>query len=499
MGGMELTTPSPEEKLFTQTAIARHQSQSQKAKQYKRSSDSSATTIGYNAALGKNLIQLPDGSITYAGSDTNGATSLGESVPLHITTMRVDGLPNIKRQRTFLQKLPLAPTVTFSLWIRLSNFLLNCIGDSKKKKLVIDAFYTDENYQYIQRGEPGFANIGNNKLIFGYGAFRKSSFYIFDLNLKTFTETPASMAGQFKDIYSSCTAPDGTFFAAVGEPGSIHTTGIYRLNPDGSEEIIPIFLEGSDFWSIAATDSNTLYLVADYQRIYKFDWLSQTETIIVDNNLLESTFVFADSSNCYLFGTALDLIPALPLEITRSNYLLTGSSNDNLVVTGDFTLLAAGDGVTEPINGNYSGTIIQMLSSSSAEVQFRNPPSFSPFDLTINTEARQKRSKIWRIESDNSITEYFSFPGTNNSNGYQNFYNLPSRGAVINSKTKDIYMVGIRRDSVENGIYVGNKNNFASKNFVRISKNKKFEIYDLEFKNDIVRQEWNFAVVLEKK
>lgn len=85
-----------EQKLLKQAAIARSQSQNQKAKQYKRIDVRyDATIIGYSASIGQNVIQQSDGSISYAGSDTNGAMAIGDPVPLHSGTMRVDGLPSM--------------------------------------------------------------------------------------------------------------------------------------------------------------------------------------------------------------------------------------------------------------------------------------------------------------------------------------------------------------------------------------------------------------------
>lgn len=109
----------PEEKLQQQSAIARTQSQNQKAKRQGRPTDTSATIIGYNAALNKNIIQRSDGSINYAGSDTNGAVAIGDTVPLHGGTMRVDGLPYIKKQPVVAKKAPL-PKVTYPVKVLFS-------------------------------------------------------------------------------------------------------------------------------------------------------------------------------------------------------------------------------------------------------------------------------------------------------------------------------------------------------------------------------------------
>lgn len=94
----------PEDKLQRSSALARNQSQNQKANKYKQILSPNATIIGYNADLGANVIQLPDGSINYAQSDTNGVTAIGEGVPLHMGTNRIDGLPNIKKQLATEQK-----------------------------------------------------------------------------------------------------------------------------------------------------------------------------------------------------------------------------------------------------------------------------------------------------------------------------------------------------------------------------------------------------------
>ena len=109
----------PEEKLQRQSAKTRNQSQNKKAKNYKQISDTNATVIGYSAPTGQNIIQLQGGSISYAASDTNGATSLGDNVPLHSGTMRVDGLPYIKKQPVVVKKQPL-PKVTYPVKVLFS-------------------------------------------------------------------------------------------------------------------------------------------------------------------------------------------------------------------------------------------------------------------------------------------------------------------------------------------------------------------------------------------
>lgn len=98
---------TPEEKLKRQSAIARSQSLTRRTKLYKKGDYTNATVIGYNADIGANVIQLLDGSISYAGSDTNGAMAIGSAVPLHGGTGNIDGLPSIKTRHTLPTKKPL--------------------------------------------------------------------------------------------------------------------------------------------------------------------------------------------------------------------------------------------------------------------------------------------------------------------------------------------------------------------------------------------------------
>lgn len=88
----------PDEKLQRSSRKARISSHRRKAKQYKINTDKNATIIGYNADTGQNIIQLTDGSIALASSDTNGSVAIGDSVPLHGGTGNIDGLPYIKKQ-----------------------------------------------------------------------------------------------------------------------------------------------------------------------------------------------------------------------------------------------------------------------------------------------------------------------------------------------------------------------------------------------------------------
>lgn len=513
---------NPSNRLRQNALTARNVSLEQRVKSTNSHKNPQVVSNSFDADLGLDVVQLNDGTTKYASALTNGVRGVGEELLLHesrgitaIDAMR--SLPKIKRTQ---YKKRIVPPTTFEVWIRLNNFLLLATGNSSAKKLAIKTYFKDESNEYINFGEPGFANIKNNKLIFCRVEFPSSEIYLFDLSLLTFTETSISATGQIDYVYSCC-ANGGTFFAVV----DTHTPPYYQLiyihYLDGNEQLISLPIKEADSWSIAAPTPTTLYLVGDYKEIYKFDLITGVQTTLtIDSELIESTFVFADykSKSCYLFGIKADLILGVPLNIIRSGYRIVGISNIQYfgysvhIVQGDFTNCSAGDSLVE---FNY-GVIIQVLGSSAyiyfnsisipndtAEGSRPQAPPFqggepATFSLNISTESRQKRSTIWRINSDNSIEEYFKFPGINNEDGYQNFYNFPCRGAVIDPKTKDIYMVGSRTNTVINGIYIGDQNGISTtRNFITISKNKKFSAYDLVFEDDAVVAEWDWNVILE--
>lgn len=75
---------TPEEKLQQQALIARASTQFRRVNQSLKSS-SSATVLGFNARLGMYRIQLADGSVHYAVSNTNGVIGIGDVVELHMS------------------------------------------------------------------------------------------------------------------------------------------------------------------------------------------------------------------------------------------------------------------------------------------------------------------------------------------------------------------------------------------------------------------------------
>lgn len=143
----------PEDKLQRQSATFRHQFQNQKATKYKQIPDTNATVIGYNADIGANVIQLPDGSISYAKSDTNGALALSDNVPLHQGTNRIDGLPSIETAIKIKKKKSFTP-LTYNLRVlviapsALDKTILLAGSESKPIKEIYQFPYNEEQIYF---------------------------------------------------------------------------------------------------------------------------------------------------------------------------------------------------------------------------------------------------------------------------------------------------------------------------------------------------------------
>lgn len=118
-----------EEKLQRQSAIARSQYRGKRTKEATIESDTNATVINYNADLGQSVIQLPDGSISYAASDTNGALAIGETVPRNAGTGNIDNLGN---KPTFLAATS-PPSRSFMTSIAILFYTQKTLSPTKKE------------------------------------------------------------------------------------------------------------------------------------------------------------------------------------------------------------------------------------------------------------------------------------------------------------------------------------------------------------------------------
>ncbi|MGL4618734.1 MAG: hypothetical protein ACRCZS_06695 [Chroococcidiopsis sp.] len=181
---------TPEEKLQRSSAIARFsQSQNKRTKLYKRIPDTIATVIGYNAEVGANVIQLLDGSISHAQSDTNGAMAIGETVPLHQGTGNIDGLPNIPARivpkvRLSVKKVGLVK-VLFSTNVRINDIQVKYsfyitgdkFGTRKIAEFITDSYAPFGNdYPYVSMNTT-FNNLGEGKNDFIFTALVGTTIY----------------------------------------------------------------------------------------------------------------------------------------------------------------------------------------------------------------------------------------------------------------------------------------------------------------------------------
>lgn len=94
----------PEEILQQQAEIARALQQEKKI--IPNIAQTDAIVVGFDADIGADVIQLSDGSIRYANSDTSGSVGVGDAILLHQGTAgaHIDDLPHIKKHKNL--KLP---------------------------------------------------------------------------------------------------------------------------------------------------------------------------------------------------------------------------------------------------------------------------------------------------------------------------------------------------------------------------------------------------------
>lgn len=143
---------TPEEILKQQAAIARA---ARVEKLHPVSPNPDACISGYDADLGQDIIQLSDGSIRYADSDTNGSVGVGDPILLHQGTgaTHIDDLPHISTSPNIVKPKVLATDSLKILFSVISDGIHSFYigGDRPVPQLIFEidtAIYNPSNYNF---------------------------------------------------------------------------------------------------------------------------------------------------------------------------------------------------------------------------------------------------------------------------------------------------------------------------------------------------------------
>lgn len=312
------------------------------------------------------------------------------------------------------------------------------------------------------------------------------------------TNTAESVVSGLSYTYSSCGISSGYAFFVVEEydvVSGVTDQYILRLAPNGTSDRSPK-IQDFDFWSIAAVNSDRVYYVAAYAVCGYYDFASNQFVDLfsvtdfnlrstlyggsIDGyNILEITYAFADpkTQTCYVVGLIEDSqIPGYPpFLFTVNNLVVNGDApeldpfgNPQKIITGDFgPYILPGDSV----NISESLLNINRVIDNNTVYGYRASGYWDEtVSGTVGTRRRNTRTAIWKIQGD-VVSLSYRFPGVDNRetvSGYRNFYNLPCRGGIYDSKTQAIYMIGFRNQVVEAGKFIRSLEVPSQKTLVKI-------------------------------
>lgn len=512
---------TPEEKLQRQARVARV---SPEEKLQNIPQNYGALVIGFNADLGQDIIQLLDGSRSYASSDTNGAKGVGDRVLLHQGRgiAHVDSLWSVKKSRK--ERQPLPQYVTYSFWLLLEQYLFSIKVQGSKATIGIITRITDFPFPYDAwtGSEQGFTRISNTEFYLPF----YTSIDKYNINEHTASSiygirgsNGADRNSPIRYIYSNCSLPSNHFYFAVELRASSgnESYAIYHIYPDGSSQIHRYYtgLRSDsntgypEAWSIAATTENILYMVLEYSQLVRYEISTGTLETIFHNfyqtnitsrygnspygyPIEEIDYVFSDPTEKCIYCTALirdSGIEGLQLEY-NVEVTIIGTDEEvesGKIVRGDFPLgvVCPSDRILDA--GIGSAFIYKVIDDNTVCVYTQGWTGTAR--ARLETRARHYRTAIFKINETGEMSLYYKFPGVDNrqsADGYRDFYNLPCRGATIDSKTKDIYITGSRSYVVENGKYIGNREGFDDGSIVKITgKEKKLVTLKLSFDGKI--------------
>lgn len=520
----------PVRKLQKQTACARYVAQQQRLRQSRKRDRTNlhAINLGHNADVGLDLIRLPDGSARYAGSQTNGAIGVGDAVSkMHQGQgmPRIDTNPALRRKPRLPEYFSSQPLVTF--WVLWSNYLMEWVVKGKEVTIKLITKATDYPYPYSEFHDSasGVCRINKTEFYMPY-FYHLSKYNIATLSAQTiYGETEYDFfTYTIQNTHATFSLPDLNFLFSV-EMRNTEETRLYHINPLGELNFITVttnFDPVAEIWSIAALDPNTMYLVFYNIAFALFDKIANELTILftsiredipslfgnsVDGDKIEEiTYAFMDSKNkcCYVVGVIIDSqVPGLEYEYPLNDLRITGEAptlpdyeNDLIIVKADFPtgIVNPGDFIRASSTPYEPGHVYKVINDSTvycARAGYNY--DFNNFNYqtqgTLSTKNRHYRTAIWKVTPDLQVSLYYKFPTVDNrqsADGYRLFYNTHCKSAIIDPKSKDIYMYGQRRDVIKNGIwnYIS-ENGFDKGNLVKITRSKQLVILKNKFHSSV--------------
>lgn len=405
-------------------------------------------------------------------------------------------------------------------WLLMDSHLIlvTVQGNEATLKILTKSTEYPPLYNIFHKDQLGLLRLSNTEFYLP----RYTSIDIYNITLKTaytllgVPNFSYSVPLALVSTYSCCSLPSRHFYFETREStGS--SSEIIHINPDGTREkhshsaITPFVNDG---YSIAAATENIIYMVLHFGQLVRFDLASGSQEDIINNfhslgelppdlfppsrygfepfgDLLgEITYVFSDpSETCvYCVCTVVDpgTTPSL-MALTQETYYIPGLTFTGIapevgsydtplyIITGGFPsgLVCPGDS----IGGAFQ--VYRVINDNT--VYASDPYSAIGRIGTIeysylSVRERRLRTVIFKVEANGNTSLYYKFPGVDNrisADGYRRFYNLPCRGAVIDQKTKDIYMIGSRFDVIESGFFLGQKNKFNDNTLIKITGSNK--------------------------
>jgi hypothetical protein len=494
-------TPEDLLRQTSQASRTAHQQKQTQQQKIRSRRNPHAVALPYDGDRGSQQIQLSDGSIQEAQTNSNGVIGDGDTVALHQGKgrSRINVMPHQPRRQQ--QPPPKAAPTEAIFWNLNSDRLyeIRVKNNQAIASLVTRASNFPSPYNSFHRSEPGLARISQNE------------FYIPNFTtinrLNISTNTGVSPVTGLNYVYCSCSL-NGYAFFAIRETGG-GPTKILRINPDGSTDRSAVF-SSLNVWSIAAITPDLVYFVEDYTVVGLYSLATGDRTDLFSTvgyggttlsggaidgfEVRDIQYAFAGASNtCYVVGTIKDSqIDGLPLSHIATNLTVAGDipaeevaifPAGTKIISGNFSsyTIPGDSGVVSLDDSTTSGRLEVYRVLDDNTIYGYRDAGFGDWggdvSAAFNISDRHRRTTIWKIQG-SSVTTYFKFPGVDSRetvSGYRYFFNLPCRAGIYDSKTQSIFMVGFINKVVVDGRFIGDLAQPSDNLLVQISKAKQFK------------------------
>ena len=472
----------------------------------------------FDADLGFGEVRFLNGSICRGRIITNTSIERGQSVRVTKApgTIQIDQKYHKPHEKA-IANIYIPNSKKYNLWMLVGSHILALSIEGNTA--IVKLLYSDQRdlngpLNQFHESEPGLCRISDTVIYMPFYndirrqdfATRSSEIVLGDLNRQT---------SNLRYTYSSSSLPSKDFYVATEYKNNNYY--LSHFNEAGLVDEIPIS-NSSDPWSFAAISKTKFLMVRDYgivslldtqtgieRTLFISDGSNLVETpdgspglgsIIDGFKIVETSYVFADpieqaayvvgliedpnlNQNGYPLGT-VNLLQEIevPAEVLAKTSFYNAISRI-VEITGDFSKVVPGDEVLA-LDGNQFGigTIAKVLSNTRAYLA-QNGFGFNSNPNCISGVRRRKFiTTIWKVSAQGEVSTYYRFPADETITsvaGYKYIYNLPCRGAIIDSKTKDIYLHGTKFLVVEDGWFLGQKHGFEDRTIVRITKEKKLQ------------------------